>query len=131
MASADSAASSGILDSIRSFLASWVAVIKTRVEIISVEIEEQREWMEQLLLLAVAAAFCLSMGLILLTLFVVVLFWESHPLVVLGAFTIVYLGGGIALWLTLRQKIRSKPRIFSATSAELGKDYTALQPRTP
>ena len=131
MASADSAASSGILDSIRSFLASWVAVIKTRVEIISVEIEEQREWMEQLLLLAVAAAFCLSMGLILLTLFVVVLFWESHPLVVLGAFTIVYLGGGIALWLTLRQKIRSKPRIFSTTSAELGKDYTALQPRTP
>jgi uncharacterized membrane protein YqjE len=131
MASADSAASTGIMDSIRSFLASWVAVIKTRVEIISVEIEEQREWIEQLLLLAVGAAFCLSMGLILLTLFVVVLFWESHPLVVLGGFTILYLGGGIVLWLTLRQKIRSKPRIFSTTSAELGKDYTALQPRTP
>jgi uncharacterized membrane protein YqjE len=131
MASAESAASSGVMDSIRSFLASWVAVIKTRVEIISVEIEEQREWIEQLLLLAVGAAFCLSLGMILLTLFVVVLFWESHPLVVLGAFTILYLGGGIALWLTLRQKIRNKPRIFSTTSAELGKDYTALQPRTP
>jgi uncharacterized membrane protein YqjE len=131
MASADSATSSGMMDSIRSFLASWVAVIKTRVEIISVEIEEQREWMEQLLLLAVGAAFCLSMGMILLTLLIVVLFWENHPLVVLGGFTILYLGGGIVLWLTLREKIRSKPRIFSATSSELGKDYTALQPRTP
>ena len=65
MPSAESAASSGIMDSIRSFLASWVAVVKTRVEIISVEIEEQREWMEQLLLLAVAAAFCLAVGMIL------------------------------------------------------------------
>jgi uncharacterized membrane protein YqjE len=71
------------------------------------------------------------MGLILLTLFVVVLFWESHPLMVLGLFTVLYLGGGLALWLTLRHKIKTKPRIFSATAAELGKDYAALQPRTP
>ncbi|HTG43354.1 MAG TPA: phage holin family protein [Verrucomicrobiae bacterium] len=122
---------SGIVDTIRSFLASWIAVIKTRVEIISVELEEQREWLEELILLALGALFCLSLGLILLTLFVVVLFWENHPLAVLGGFTILYLGGGIALWIMLRQKIKSKPRIFSATAAELGKDYSALQPRTP
>lgn len=119
------------MDSVRSYLSSWIAIIKTRVEIISVEIEEQREWLEHLLLLAVGAAFCVSMGMVLLTLFVVVLFWESHPLVVLGAFAVLYLGGGLALWLTLRQKMKSKPRIFSATAAELGKDYAALQPRTP
>jgi uncharacterized membrane protein YqjE len=131
MASADTAPAGGIMDSVRSYLSSWIAIIKTRVEIISVEIEEQREWLEHLLLLAVGAAFCVSMGMVLLTLFVVVLFWESHPLVVLGAFAVLYLGGGLALWLTLRQKMKSKPRIFSATAAELGKDYAALQPRTP
>jgi uncharacterized membrane protein YqjE len=131
MPSASGAPSNGIMDSVRSFLATWVAVAKTRVEIISVELEEQREWLEQLLLLAVGVAFCLTMGLILLTLFVVVLFWESHPLMVLGLFTVLYLGGGLALWLTLRHKIKTKPRIFSATAAELGKDYAALQPRTP
>lgn len=119
------------MDSIRSFLASWVSIIKTRVEIISLEIEEQREWMEQLMLLAVGAAFCVSMGLILFTLFVVVLFWDSHPLAVLGAFTILYLGAGLVLWLMLREKVRNKPRIFSTTAMELGKDYSALQPRTP
>jgi uncharacterized membrane protein YqjE len=119
------------MESVRSYLASWVAIVKTRVEIISVELEEQREWMEHLLLLAVGAAFCVSMGMILLTLFVVVLFWDSHPLAVLGAFAVLYLGGGLALWLTLQQKIKTKPRIFSTTAAELGKDYSALQPRTP
>src|SRR6185369_7593748 len=79
MPGSSTAPPSGMTDSIRSFLASWVAVIKTRVEIISVEIEEQREWIEQLLLLAVAAAFCLAVGMILFTFFFVVLFWESHP----------------------------------------------------
>lgn len=119
------------MDSVRSFLAGWVGVLKTRVEIVSVEIEEQREWIEQILFLAVATAFCLSMGMILLTLFIVVLFWDKHPLAVLGTFTVVYLGGGISLWFALRQKIRAKPRIFSATAAELSKDFASLQPRTP
>jgi uncharacterized membrane protein YqjE len=121
----------GIMDTVRSFLASWVAVVKTRVEIVSAEIEEQREWLEQLMLLAVAALFCLSLGVILLTLFVVVLFWDKYPLVVLGAFTLLYLGGGLVLWLMLKQKMKHKPRLFASTAAELGKDYAALQPRSP
>jgi uncharacterized membrane protein YqjE len=120
-----------VVDSIRSFLASWVAVIKTRVEIVSLEIEEQREWLESLILMAVGALFCLSLGLILLTLLIVVIFWESHPLWVLGAFSFLYLACGTALALTLRQKLKDKPKIFSSTASELGKDYAALQPRTP
>jgi uncharacterized membrane protein YqjE len=123
--------SGGILDSVRSFLATWVAVIKTRVEIVSVEIEEQREWIEQLILLALGTLFCLSLGLILLTLLIVVLFWDSHPLWVLGGFALLYLAVGAVLFATLRQKVKAKPRIFAATAAELGKDYAALQPRTP
>jgi uncharacterized membrane protein YqjE len=121
----------GVMDTVRSFLASWIAVAKTRIEIVSVEIEEQREWLEKLVLLAVAALFCLSLGVILLTLFVVVLFWDKYPLIVLGAFTFLYLAGGIALWLVLKHKMKNKPRLFASTAAELGKDYAALQPRSP
>lgn len=129
---ATSAPPSGVMDSVRSFLASWVAVVKTRVEIISVEIEEQREWLLHLIIMAVAALFCISLGLILLTLFVVVLFWETDARRwVLGGFAALYLVGGVVLWLSLRKKIKSKPRIFSTTAAELGKDYSSLQPKTP
>ena len=56
---------SGMVDSIRSFMASWIALVKTRVEIVSTEIEEQREWLQQITLMAVGAAFCASMGLII------------------------------------------------------------------
>jgi uncharacterized membrane protein YqjE len=122
----------GVVDSIRSFMASWVAVIKTRVEIVSLEIEEQREWMQQIVLLAVGALFCVSLGMILLTLLVVVAFWDTQGrLWVIGGFALLYLGGGTGLGLYLRHKLKSKPRIFSATAGELGKDYASLQPRAP
>jgi uncharacterized membrane protein YqjE len=122
----------GVVDTVRSFMASWIAVVKTRVEIISVEIEEQREWLEHLILMALAALFCISLGLILLTLFIVVLFWETDArLWVLGGFALLYLGGGLGMWFALRSKMKSKPKLFASTAAELGKDYSALQPRTP
>lgn len=112
-------------------MASWVALLRTRVEIISLELEEQREWMEQMVLMAVAALFCLSLGLLLFTLFVVVLFWESHRLWVLGGFALLYLGAGLGLFIALRKKSRLKPKIFSATAAELSKDHSHLQPGHP
>src|SRR5688572_33000089 len=93
----------GVVDTIRSFMATWVAVIKTRVEILSVEIEEQREWLEHLMLMAVAAGFLVSLGLVMLTIFIVVLFWETNArLWVLGGFVVLYLGAGFGLFLALR-----------------------------
>lgn len=124
--------SAGMIDSVRSILASWVAIVKTRVELVSLELEEQREWMQQIVLLAVAAIFGVSLGMVLLTLFVVVLFWDTEGrLWVLGSFTLLYLGGGVALGLMLRHKLKTKPRIFASTASELGRDYSSLQPRTP
>jgi uncharacterized membrane protein YqjE len=130
--SSASAPSSGMMDSVRSFLASWIAVIKTRVDIVSLEIEEQREWMQQMVLLAVAALFCVSLGLILATLWVVVFLWDKQGrLWVFGGFALLYLIGATVLALSLRHKIKSKPKIFSTTAGELSKDYAALQPRAP
>lgn len=121
----------GILDSIRSFVATWVALIKTRVELLSVEVEEQREWLEYLLIRTLAATFCICLGLVLLTLFIVMCFWESYRLWVLGGFSLLYLGGGIGLMLAMRSKAKSRPRFFENTAAELAKDHAYLQPRSP
>lgn len=121
--------SGGVTDTIRGFLASWAAVLKTRIQILSLEIEEQREWMLLLILFAIAAFFFIGLGVLLLTLFVVVLVWDSPagPWV-LAAFAILYLVAGVVFAVLLRQKLRQRPRIFSSTAAELEKDINALQP---
>lgn len=110
--------------------AGWVAAAKTRVELVSVELEEQRAWLEHLVLLGVGLIFCASFGLILLTFFVVVLFWDTdHRRLVLGGLSALYLGGACWLGFKLRQKMRARPKLFSATAAELRKDHEALEGR--
>ncbi len=101
-------------------------MVRTRLEIISLELEEQREWMQRLVIFALTGLFCLSMGLFMATLFVVALFWESHPIAVLGGFSALYLGVGTWAILTFRNQANSRPRLFSAASKELAEDEAAL-----
>lgn len=119
----------GVMDSIRTTLATTASVIRTRLEIISTELEEQREWMQSLVLLGLAGLFFVSMGLVMLTLFVVALFWESHPKAVLGVFAALYLGGGIFAVMTFRNKIKVRPKMFQTTTEELAKDEAQLKPK--
>ena len=119
----------GVMDSFRTLLATTTRTVRTRLEIISTELEEQREWLQNLMLLAVAGVFCVCMGLVLVTLFVVAMFWESHPLAVLGGFSALYLGFGIWAVLALRHKLHERPKFFSTTTEELRKDEAQLTPR--
>jgi uncharacterized membrane protein YqjE len=118
----------GMLDSVRACVATTASLVRTRLEIISAELEEQREWLQSLLLLAVAGVFLLSMGIVLVTLFVVVLFWETHRTAVLGGFSALYLGAGVWAVLALKAKLGTRPKLFSTTTAELAKDEDRLTP---
>jgi len=111
----------------RNYLATWVEVLRTRLELFSTEWQEEFQRLEQILILAAATVLCLTFGLLLVTLFVVVAFWETnYRLPVLGAFAVLYLVAGGVVGLIMRRKSRSKPKIFSATLAELAKDYRHL-----
>src|ERR1041385_3374908 len=121
-ASANGKPTLGVMDSIRATLSTAAKLVRTRLEILSTELEEQREWMQSLVLLAVAGLFFVSIGLVMLTLFVVALFWESHPIAVLGAFAGIYLAAGIWAMLPFRRKLTARPKLFQATTEELAKD---------
>src|SRR5690349_828370 len=115
----------GILDSLKGYLSAWVSLLKTRVEIISTELEEEKGHLQQLVLLALIALICFSFGIILLTSFVVVLLWD-YRLAVLGGFTALYLVSGAAIAMLMRKKIKSKPKLFASTLEELRKDQQHL-----
>src|SRR5438552_5044356 len=97
--------SPGVFESIKSYLLTWVALLKTRMEIFSTEIEEQRQMLSQIVLLGIVSLVCLGFGVLVLTLFVVVLFWDTHRLAVLAAFTLAYLAAGIIAMLAMRRKV--------------------------
>lgn len=122
---------SGLLASLRRLLASALALAQTRLELLLTELEEERLHLLSLAAYGIAAVFLLGLGLLFLLIFLTVLFWDSHRLLVLGGFTALFLiAGGIAASLAMRHAHRKK-RPFAATMAELGRDRAALESPPP
>ncbi len=106
-----------------------IEILQTRVEIVATEFEEERERIRELVLFGFLALFFVSLGLVLLTLFVVILFWDTHRVYAVGGFALLYLGLGVTAGAVLRRRLQTRPRLFATTLAELSKDRDHLTPR--
>jgi len=123
----DTHAHSGLLQFLKGYLGVWVEVLRTRFDLVLNELEEERERLQQLVILAAATCFCLGVGVLLVTFFLVVLFWDSnYRLAVVGGLAVAYLAAGVLAGYTARQKLRQRPRLFSASLGELAKDSQHL-----
>lgn len=120
------AQSPGLLASLRNFAATLIAVAQTRLELLSVEIEEEWQRLLHMLVGTFAALFFFALGIVMLTGLVVTLFWETHRALVMILFAVLYIGIGAAFSLAVRAKASEKSRIFSSSIAELSKDRQQL-----
>ena len=118
--------SGGLLDSLRRFASTALEIIHTRIELFATELDEERARIARALWLAVIGTFCLSLGILLAALFLVVLFWDSHRLLVLGMLTGIFLIAGTILCGLVMRALKTMPRIFEASLAELAKDKQQL-----
>ena len=119
----------GLLVSLRRLLTTFVEILQTRIEIFSVELEEEGGRIRELILYSLVSIFFLGFGLLLLTLLVVMVYWETHRLAVLAAITVLYLLIGLGAALAVVRKLKTRPRLFAATLAELHKDQEQLESR--
>lgn len=127
MAEGEGAARGGLLVSIKHLASSLLAAAQTRLEILATEIEEERVRLEQMLVFALGAVFCLGMGMVLSVAFVIVYFWDTHRLAAVGSLAAGFLALGALLGLILRDRAKSRPKLFAATRGELAKDQAALR----
>ena len=117
----------GLLSSGQRFLSSLLSVVQTRIEIVATEFEEERARIKQLVLHGVFALVFISLGIITLTVFITLWLWELYGVQALGVMGVIFLGTGIAIGLRGRSNDRQRPRLFSTTLAELGKDRQTLR----
>lgn len=120
---------SGLLGSVKRLLATLAGMVATRLELLVNEWQEEQLRLVQMLLFALFAVFCFCMGLLLLALFLVVLFWDEHRLAVLAALTLTFFVSGGVLVMLLQSKWRQGSKLFSASLAELTKDRKSLGER--
>ncbi len=121
------AARGGLLHSIRHLAGKLLVAAQTRLEILATEIEEERLRLEQLLLVALAAAFCLGLGILLSVTLVVVYFWDTHRLLSVGTLAAAFIAAGVVFGLILRAKAKTRPKPFAITRGELAKDRDMLR----
>ncbi len=120
-------AASSFKDSVRLLFATLVSMLQTRLELLCTELEEERERMVELLIFGLAALVFISLGVILLTFFIAVIFWETHRLEAIGGCTLFYfLLGGLAAW-KAKQNLDNRPRFLDATLSELEKDHQRIR----
>lgn len=117
----------GLIASLQGLLDSLLAIAQTRIELVASEYEEERERLRELVLYGMITLFFFGFGVVLLTLFVILLLWEPHGLLVVGGFAAVYLVAALIALVVLLTKARQRRRIFSATVDELRKDREQLK----
>jgi uncharacterized membrane protein YqjE len=123
----DEESSPGYVHSFKAAIATLSAALRTRAEIFVTELEEERERLKQTLVLTLLVVFGLSLGFILLTIFLVALFWDQGWIGAIGGLSLVYLGIGAIAALKLRNAILKRPGLFPTSLAELGKDRDRLK----
>lgn len=123
------AESTGLMESLKRLTGTLLAIFQTRLELLSNEMQEERLRIKQMLLYGSVALFFFGLAIMLLTAFIVVLFWDSYRLLVLGGFAALFFVAGLLVLNELRRVAREKSKLFSASLAELADDRDQLAPR--
>lgn len=117
---------SGLFRSLAHLLATAVGIAQTRLELLSTELQEEVHRVAEIMLWATVALLSAGVGLFLLALLVIFVFWDTHRVLASIAVTGVFFLIAATAGLVLRAKVRSKPPLLDATLAELKKDRASL-----
>jgi uncharacterized membrane protein YqjE len=120
-------ATDGIVRSGRRMLAILVGMVRTRLNLLAVELMEEKSRVWLMLVLTGLALILASMALLTLSLLVVVAFWEENRLLAIGALLAFYIIATAVVLLVLRQKAKTGSQLFASTLRELSKDAEALE----
>lgn len=122
----DTGRKGGLLESIKNLASTLILMGQTRLELLSNDLEEERAWLSSMMVWTLVALFCAALAVVLATLLVVVIFWDTYRLQAISVMVVIFaLGAGFA-WRVLSNMSRSKPRLFSASLAEFSKDREQL-----
>jgi uncharacterized membrane protein YqjE len=125
---AASSGKGGLLDSVKTLASTLLAIGQTRLELLSNELEEERAWLTSLLVWTLVALFFAALAVVLATLLVVVIFWDTYRVLAISIMIALFVAAAVFSWRVICNMSRSKPRLFSSSLAELSKDREQLAP---
>lgn len=111
--------------------ASLLALGRIRLELLAIEVHEEKERIAALLLWSVLTALMLCFGAVFVAVFVTVALWETHRLAALGVSALLFIGLAAVGALRLRRLASASSTLFQSSIAELREDSASLRPGLP
>lgn len=115
-----------LLSSLQGLSATLVAILQTRLELLATEVEEEKHRLLAILGWGALAILMGTVASVFLAGFITVLFWESHPLLVLSLLTLAFGGVCAAAVRRVRSLMQTPGGMLAASLAELKADQEAL-----
>jgi uncharacterized membrane protein YqjE len=117
----------GLLGALHSMGQTLTEILQTRGALFAVELREEIERRKRMLALAALGFAFLHTALLLVTLLVAVVFWDTHRVAAIVAMTALYLGCGAVALRSLTAEAEASPAPFAATLGELDQDLASLR----
>lgn len=121
---------SGLLGSLRGFADGLVGTVQDRIELLSVELQEEKHrliqisiWISAIVMLAMLASIFASVA-------VLIVFWDTARVTVAITLASAYALGLIGVVLGFRAYLARQPKPFAATLGEIKEDRACIQPET-
>jgi len=111
-------------------LATLVAIVSTRIELFTTEIEEEIQRAAGILLWALVALFFGSLTVLMIAFTVIIIFWDDHRILAAVLVTVTFLLATVIFGLLARARLKSKGRFMEASLRELKRDHEALSRMT-
>jgi uncharacterized membrane protein YqjE len=118
---------SRLIGSIRGLMATVLAIGRTRLELLTVEVQLEIRRIADIVVLALVAVWAAGAGLLMAGFSIVLVFWNSHR--VLAAILVslgFLLAATAAAWMALR-RVRAAPAFLAGTLRELSRDVEQLR----
>ena len=125
----DTQTQSGDRGPLRRILSSFFSILQTRLELIGIELAEEKDRLLMVLFMGLAAMMLATMALIALTALIAIAFWDTYRWQALAGITIVYAVAAIVCALRARSGLHNSPMIFEATLNEFEKDREIFRKR--
>lgn len=118
---------SGIVGDVRGIAHSGVRAVRTRLELVAIELSEEKAWLVRFVLVALAALYLIGFGLLLGVCALTLWASEENRPAILAGFTAAFLVVGIGCAIYIWMQSRRRHPILSETLAVLKGDEQALR----
>lgn len=116
----------GLFAGLKNLVATVLTIGRTRVELLAIEIEEEKYRLVGLLSKAFGALFLLFLGIVMAVFSLALAFWEQRVLL-FGLFALVFFVGASLLAFSLLAQVKAPSRLFRDSLAELDADVAQLR----